>query len=169
MASIVREDAVYKRLGSHPLILNYDGKVFVNENVYSLKIERALGCLRTFALNCLAPGKETRLAMAYNPDSFLIRRNYSIRVEASLAEISCDYVLNQNPGNPPCFVLRASSLYSLHVHTKGCIFQVTLSLPWSLNLLSAYSFKRLELPVSAGNNKQTARVQSSKASKAVCQ
>jgi serine/threonine protein kinase len=64
IASIVREDAVYKRLGSHPLILNYDGKVLVHENVYSLKIERALGCLRTFVLDCPAPSKETRLAMA---------------------------------------------------------------------------------------------------------
>jgi len=60
----VREDAVYKRLGSHPLILNYDGKFFVNGNVYSLKIERALGCLCKFVLNCPAPSKETRLAMA---------------------------------------------------------------------------------------------------------
>jgi hypothetical protein len=64
VASIVREDAVYRRLGSHPLILNYGGKVFVNGNVYSLKIERALGCLRKFVLNCPAPSKETRLAMA---------------------------------------------------------------------------------------------------------
>jgi serine/threonine protein kinase len=60
----MREDAVYKRLGSYPLILNYDGKVLVHENVYSLKIERALGCLRTFVLDCPAPSKETRLAMA---------------------------------------------------------------------------------------------------------
>jgi serine/threonine protein kinase len=64
VASIVREDTVYRRLGSHPLILKYDGKVFVNGNVYSLKIERALGCLRKFVLNCPAPSKETRLAMA---------------------------------------------------------------------------------------------------------
>jgi serine/threonine protein kinase len=64
VASIVREDAVYKRLRPHPLILNYDGKVLVNGNVYSLKIERALGCLRKFVLSCPAPSKETRLAMA---------------------------------------------------------------------------------------------------------
>jgi serine/threonine protein kinase len=44
--------------------LNYDGKVLVHENVYSLKIERALGYLREFVLNCPAPSKETRLAMA---------------------------------------------------------------------------------------------------------
>jgi serine/threonine protein kinase len=64
VASIVREDAVYKRLGSLPLIPNYNGKVFVKGNVYALKIERALGCLRKFVLNCSALGKETRLAMA---------------------------------------------------------------------------------------------------------
>ncbi|KAH8587333.1 kinase-like domain-containing protein [Bisporella sp. PMI_857] len=64
VASIMREDAVYKRLGSHPFILNYDGKVLVNGNVYSLKIERALGCLRKFILNCPAPSKKTRLDMA---------------------------------------------------------------------------------------------------------
>jgi len=44
--------------------LNYDGIVLVHENVYSLKIERALGSLRTFILNCPALSKETRLAMA---------------------------------------------------------------------------------------------------------
>jgi hypothetical protein len=64
VASIVQEDAVYRRLGSHPLILNYDGKVFVNGIVYSLKIERAFGCLCKFVLDCPAPSKETRLAMA---------------------------------------------------------------------------------------------------------
>ena len=60
----MREDAVYKRLGSHPLILNYNGKVLVHENVYSLKIKHALGCLCTFVLNCPALSKEIRLAMA---------------------------------------------------------------------------------------------------------
>jgi serine/threonine protein kinase len=44
--------------------LNYDGKVLVHENVYSLKLERAPGCLRKFVLDCPAPSKETRLAMA---------------------------------------------------------------------------------------------------------
>jgi serine/threonine protein kinase len=64
VVSIIREDTVYKRLGSHPLILNYNGMVLVYENIYSLKIKRALGCLRKFVLNCPAPRKETRLAMA---------------------------------------------------------------------------------------------------------
>ena len=39
VASIVREDAVYNRLRPHPLILNYDSKVLVNRNIYSLKIK----------------------------------------------------------------------------------------------------------------------------------
>lgn len=64
IVSIVREDAVYERLGSHPLILNYHGRVLLHGNVYSLKLERALGCLRKFVLNCPAPSEETRLAMA---------------------------------------------------------------------------------------------------------
>ena len=60
----MREDAVYKRLGSHSLSLNYDGKVLVHGAVYSLKIERALGRFRKFVLNCPARMKETSLAMA---------------------------------------------------------------------------------------------------------
>jgi serine/threonine protein kinase len=64
IVSIVQEDAVYKQLGSYPLILNYNSKVLVHKNVYSLKIKHGLGCLCTFVLDCLAPSKETRLAMA---------------------------------------------------------------------------------------------------------
>ncbi len=60
----MREDAVYKRLGSHSLTLNYDGKVLVHGAVYSLKIKRALGRFRKFVLNCPARMKETSLAMA---------------------------------------------------------------------------------------------------------
>ena len=63
-ATLVREDIVYQRLGSHPHILKYDGKVLVREDTYSLKVERALGNLRKLILDCPAPTEQTRLNMA---------------------------------------------------------------------------------------------------------
>ena len=63
-ATLTREDIVYQRLGSHPHILKYDGKILVREDTYSLKVERALGNLRKLILDCPAPTEQTRLNMA---------------------------------------------------------------------------------------------------------
>ena len=63
-ATLAREDIVYQRLGSHPHILKYDGKILVREDTYSLKVERALGNLRKLILDCPAPTEQTRLNMA---------------------------------------------------------------------------------------------------------
>jgi serine/threonine protein kinase len=63
-AALALEDTIYKRLGTHPCILKYDGQVLVTEDIYSLKLERALGNLRRLILNCPAPTEPTRLKMA---------------------------------------------------------------------------------------------------------
>ncbi|KAI9766115.1 MAG: hypothetical protein M1839_005031 [Geoglossum umbratile] len=63
-ASLELEDIVYQRLGAHPHILEYDGQVLVRADVYSLKLERALGNLRKLILECPAPIERTRLEMA---------------------------------------------------------------------------------------------------------
>jgi serine/threonine protein kinase len=63
-ATLTLENTVYQRLGLHPHILKYDGKVLVREDTYSLKLERALGNLRKLILSCPAPTEQTRLKMA---------------------------------------------------------------------------------------------------------
>jgi serine/threonine protein kinase len=63
-AILAVEVAVYQRLGRHPHILNYDGQVLVTGDIYSLKLERALGNLRKLILECPAPAEQTRLKMA---------------------------------------------------------------------------------------------------------
>ncbi|KAI9762394.1 MAG: hypothetical protein M1840_001255 [Geoglossum simile] len=61
--SLNREEAVYLRLGSHPHILKFDGRVSVGKG-FSLKLERALGSLRGLICVCPAPTGRTRLGMA---------------------------------------------------------------------------------------------------------
>ncbi|KAG4433686.1 hypothetical protein IFR05_010825 [Cadophora sp. M221] len=63
-ATLALEDAVYQRLGSHPHILKYHGKVLIREATYSLKLERALGNLQKLILECPPPTEQTRLEMA---------------------------------------------------------------------------------------------------------
>ncbi|KAH8598453.1 hypothetical protein B0O99DRAFT_591737 [Bisporella sp. PMI_857] len=56
--------AIYRRLGSHPHILKFDGLVLIKDDIYSLKLERALGDLRRLILECAAPTQQTRLQMS---------------------------------------------------------------------------------------------------------
>ena len=62
--TLALEDTIYQRLGPHPHILKYDGKLLVREDTYSLKLERALGNLRNLILACPVPAEQTRLKMA---------------------------------------------------------------------------------------------------------
>ncbi|PVH67409.1 kinase-like protein [Cadophora sp. DSE1049] len=63
-AALAVEDMVYKRLGFHPHILKYAGRVLVAEDTFSLKLERAKGGLRSLMLKCAAPAEQIRLQMA---------------------------------------------------------------------------------------------------------
>lgn len=62
-ASLEVEHEVYQRLGSHETILGYAGQEEVVEDVYSLKLERARGDLRSIMSVCPAPAEQVRLAM----------------------------------------------------------------------------------------------------------
>ncbi|KAH6710671.1 kinase-like domain-containing protein [Leptodontidium sp. MPI-SDFR-AT-0119] len=63
-AALAVEDIVYTRLGFHPHILKYAGRVLVAEDTFSLKIERAKGDLRSLMLKCAAPAEQISLQMA---------------------------------------------------------------------------------------------------------
>jgi serine/threonine protein kinase len=72
--SQAREDIVYKRLGSHPHIPHYYGRVEVAAGVYSLRLELAQrGNLRDLIVNTrqCAPPLDTRLRMALQTSSTL--------------------------------------------------------------------------------------------------
>jgi serine/threonine protein kinase len=83
----MRENIVYKRLGSYPLVLNYNSKVLVYGSIYSLKLKRALGCFRKFILDYPASSNKTRLAIiiqiaaavAYIHSKNIIHVNFSTR------------------------------------------------------------------------------------------
>lgn len=63
-AALNVEHAVYQRLGSHPGILKYGGRVAVADNVYFLKLERAEGDLRSLMPRYSIPPDQARLRMA---------------------------------------------------------------------------------------------------------
>jgi hypothetical protein len=60
----MREDVIYKQLGSYFLVLNYNSKILMYGNIYSLKLKQALSYFHKFILDCLAPSNKTKLAIA---------------------------------------------------------------------------------------------------------
>jgi serine/threonine protein kinase len=63
-AALAVEDTVYQRLGFHAHILKYDGQALIAKDIYSLKLERAKGDLRSLILKYTAPAEQIRLKMA---------------------------------------------------------------------------------------------------------
>lgn len=63
-ACLEREANIYRRLGSHPRILEYHGQVQVADNVLALKLERAEGNLRALMSTQSPTSNKTRLNMA---------------------------------------------------------------------------------------------------------
>ena len=63
-ATLEVEHDVYQRLGPHPAILEYHGREEVREGVYSLKLERAKGDLRSSMTTRPPPAEQTQLGMA---------------------------------------------------------------------------------------------------------